>query len=250
MFDDILIESGNKPSARDGWLTVLFSLIVHTTVLGSVMAAGYYARQHPDMVRKPISAFVVAQAPAPPPPPPPPAASSKSTAVKIEQPNVRKASFVTPNEIPKETPQPDATSEKVDEANGVAGGQQGGVEAGIVGGVIGGVAGGVLGGQLGGTGTGPLRVGGNVLAPQVLQRIEPQYTSEALLARVQGIVILEAIIDIAGRVTDVRVLKPLPKGLDASAMDAVRQWRFKPGTLDGNPVPVIFNLTVNFRLQD
>ena len=61
--------------------------------------------------------------------------------------------------------------------------------------------------------------------------------------------ILEAIIDTDGRVTDVRVLKPLPMGLDTSAMEAVKRWKFKPGSLNGRPVKVIFNLTVNFRLQ-
>jgi len=62
-------------------------------------------------------------------------------------------------------------------------------------------------------------------------------------------VIIEAIIDRNGNVTDARVLKPLPLGLDASALEAVKRWKFKPGTLNGQPVPVIYNLTVNFRLQ-
>ena len=52
-----------------------------------------------------------------------------------------------------------------------------------------------------------------------------------------------------GDVTDARVLKPLPLGLDQSALEAVKRWKFKPGTLNGQPVPVIYNLTVIFRLQ-
>jgi TonB family protein len=80
-------------------------------------------------------------------------------------------------------------------------------------------------------------------------RAEPVYTELARKARVQGIVIIEAIIDRNGNVTDARVLKPLPMGLDQQALDAVRKWKFKPGTLNGQPVPVIYNLTVNFRLQ-
>jgi protein TonB len=62
-------------------------------------------------------------------------------------------------------------------------------------------------------------------------------------------VIVETIIDGNGNVTDVRVLKGLPMGLDASAIDAVKKWKFKPGTLNGQPVPVIFTLTVNFTVQ-
>ena len=75
------------------------------------------------------------------------------------------------------------------------------------------------------------------------------HTEVARRARVQGVVILEAIIDQQGDVTDVRVLKPLPMGLEQEAMKAVRAWKFKPGTMNGRPVPVIFTLTVNFRIQ-
>jgi TonB family protein len=92
-------------------------------------------------------------------------------------------------------------------------------------------------------------VGGDVTAPQSIVRVEPVYTEIARKARIEGIVIIEAIIDRQGNVTDVRVLKPLPMGLDQAALDAVRKWKFKPGTLNGQPVPVIYNLTVNFRLQ-
>ena len=61
--------------------------------------------------------------------------------------------------------------------------------------------------------------------------------------------ILEAIIDQKGLVTDLRVIKSLSKELDDEALRAVRQWRFRPGTQNGTPVPVIFSLTVNFRIQ-
>lgn len=91
------------------------------------------------------------------------------------------------------------------------------------------------------------RVGGDVKAPVVIRRVEPHYTPEARANRVAGVVILEAVIDREGNVKDVRVLKPLPFGLDTAAADALRQWKFKPGTLDGKPVDVIFNLTMSFR---
>ena len=96
----------------------------------------------------------------------------------------------------------------------------------------------------------PLRVGGDVKAPILVNRVEPIYTDEARKARISGIVIVEAIIDTNGRVRDVRILKPLPFGLDQAAVDAVKQWEFKPGTLNGVPVSVIFNLTVNFKLAE
>ena len=96
---------------------------------------------------------------------------------------------------------------------------------------------------------GPLRVGGDVRAPIVISRKEPQYTDDARRDRVSGIVIVEVIIGKDGLVKEARALKPLPDGLTESALDAVRQWQFKPGTLNGEPVEVIFNLTVNFKLD-
>ncbi len=96
----------------------------------------------------------------------------------------------------------------------------------------------------------PYRVGGDVKAPVVIQRVEPQYPEEARKARISGIVIVETVIDRNGDVKDVRVLKPLPLGLDQAAVDAVKQWKFRPGTMNGEPVDVIFMLTVNFRLDE
>jgi protein TonB len=94
-----------------------------------------------------------------------------------------------------------------------------------------------------------LRVGGDVRAPVIVNRVEPKYTDQARKARISGIVIIEAVIDHTGVVTDAVVLKPLPFGLDQSALDAVRQWTFRPGMLNGQPVDVIFNLTVSFRID-
>jgi TonB family protein len=96
---------------------------------------------------------------------------------------------------------------------------------------------------------GAFRVGGDVKAPILTHRVEPIYTVEARRARISGIVIVEVVIDKNGRVKDAMVLKGLPFGLDQAAIDAVRQWEFRPATLNGEPVDVIFNLTINFRLD-
>jgi protein TonB len=95
----------------------------------------------------------------------------------------------------------------------------------------------------------PYRVGGDVKAPVVINRVEPIYPEEARKARIMGIVIVEATISEDGIVKNVEVLKPLPFGLDQAALDAVKQWTFKPATLDGKPVAVRFNLTINFKLS-
>jgi protein TonB len=95
----------------------------------------------------------------------------------------------------------------------------------------------------------PYRVGGDVKAPVAIHRVDPLYPDEALRARISGIVILETTIDHTGVVKEVTVLKPLPFGLSEAAVDAVKQWTFKPGTLNDEAVDVIFNLTINFRLD-
>jgi TonB family protein len=92
-------------------------------------------------------------------------------------------------------------------------------------------------------------VGVDVKAPVVVKRVDPQYTEQARLDRISGIAIVEVRVGKDGQVKDAIVLKPLPGGLSEAALDAVRQWQFKPGTLDSEPVDVIFSLTVNFKLD-
>lgn len=96
-------------------------------------------------------------------------------------------------------------------------------------------------------GNGPFRVGGAVRRPVVLSRVEPVPTPEAKAARISGLVLVEVVIDRAGKVAKAEVVKPLPFGLDHAALDAVKQWRFRPGTLNGKPVEVIYNVRIDFR---
>ena len=96
---------------------------------------------------------------------------------------------------------------------------------------------------------GPLRVGGDVKAPTLVKRIEPVYPEIARRARIQGMVILEAIINKEGSVTDVKIIKSLNSLLDEAAMTAVKQWKFDPGTQNDIPVDVIMNLTVIFQIS-
>lgn len=93
------------------------------------------------------------------------------------------------------------------------------------------------------------KVGGNVTEPVCTKRVEPVYSEAYKRARIGGIVMVEAAISKEGVVQDVRLLKSLAPDLDAAAMDAVRQWTFDPGKLDGKPVSVIFPLAIAFQLH-
>lgn len=95
----------------------------------------------------------------------------------------------------------------------------------------------------------PYRVEGNVKRPEKISGLVPAYTAEARRARISGLVIVEALIDEQGNVTETRVLKGLPMGLEEAAVEAIRSWKFKPATLDGRPVPVYYVLTTNFQID-
>ena len=97
--------------------------------------------------------------------------------------------------------------------------------------------------------TGPIHVGGDVQKPEKIHAPQPQYTEIARKARIQGVVIVQAIINKEGEVTNVKVLKGLAMGLSEEAVKAIKTWKFTPATLNGKPVDVYYNLTVNFRLQ-
>lgn len=95
----------------------------------------------------------------------------------------------------------------------------------------------------------PIRFTVGMTKPEPIRQVQPRYTENARRAGVQGAVILEAIIDEQGNVTDVRVLRGLPMGLDREAVNAVQQWKFRPAMMANKPVKVFFNLTVNFTIQ-
>jgi protein TonB len=86
-----------------------------------------------------------------------------------------------------------------------------------------------------------------VTAPALLERVEPEYPPIAVRAQVKGVVILEAVVGLNGRVEDVRVLRSIPL-LDAAAIQAVRKWRYSPLLLNGTPERFVLTVTVSFSL--
>ncbi len=96
--------------------------------------------------------------------------------------------------------------------------------------------------------TQPVRVGGQIQIPKLVKRVEPIYPDFAIAADVTGMVILEAIVDGSGNVQSVRVLRSV-KLLDAAAVDAVKQWRYEPLSLNGVPTPFILTVTLTFAVK-
>ena len=217
--------------------TFVFSFLVHTAVLGVAMVVRLVATT--ELPDPPIATrFMMAAAAEVPEVPPPPQRAPQTGPAPVNQNAIP---LVAPESIAPEVPRdiPDTV--------------QSGSEFGI----------GTPGDPVGEPGIGPpppprvvqppsprptLRVGGVVRPPQKVHHVAPIYPAIAQAARVSGTVTLEALISDDGSVRDVKVLSSKPL-LDASAIEAVRQWRFTPTLLNGVPVQVIMTVTVTFALN-
>jgi periplasmic protein TonB len=143
--------------------------------------------------------------------------------------------------VPSAAPLPSAPP-----SNGTGSG--GGIGSGSGGGVGVGHGPGVGVGSGGGIGGGVFKVGGGISAPLAISTPDPEYTQEARNAKTQGTCILWMIVDDQGHPRDIRLVRGLGFGLDARAIDAVKQWRFQPAMKDGHPVNVQISVEVGFKL--
>ena len=102
-----------------------------------------------------------------------------------------------------------------------------------------------------GVGVGPYQPGNGVLPPRLRRKVDPQYSADAMHAKIQGLVVVSAVVQPDGSVTDVRVIRSLDRsfGLDMKAIEAARQWRFYPATRQGEPVPYLENNELEFNLR-
>jgi protein TonB len=227
---------------------MLVSTGIQVTLLGAILLVPVLFATHVLPEPPTMMAFVAAPPPPPPPPPPPaPAAPAKKAATPETVPTV--GHFAAPIEAPAAV-RPEPAGE---EAVGVQGGVEGGVPGGVVGGVVGGLpeappppppppppA----------APKAPVRIGGQIQPPTLTRRVEPTYPPMAVSAHLQGIVILEAIVDEEGVVKEVKVLRAVNPLLDREALAAVRQWRYAPVVLNGTPVPFVLTVSLSFSLQE
>jgi periplasmic protein TonB len=160
----------------------------------------------------------------------------------VVPPQVRMADNHTPNlGNPSAPVMPSAPP-----SNGTGSG--GGIGSGSGGGVGAGHGPGVGAGSGGGIGGGVFKVGGGISAPQPVSTPDPEYTQEARNAKTEGTCILWMIVDQQGHPRDIRVVRGLGYGLDARAVEAVKQWTFQPALKDGQPVNVQISVEVGFHL--
>lgn len=143
--------------------------------------------------------------------------------------------------VPSNAPLPSAPP-----SNGIGSG--GGIGSGSGGGVGVGHGAGVGTGSGGGIGGGVYKVGGGISAPQAISTPDPEYTEEARNDKTEGTCILWMIVDDHGNPRDIRVVRGLGHGLDAKAIEAVKQWKFQPAEKDGHPVNVEISVEVGFKL--
>ena len=92
------------------------------------------------------------------------------------------------------------------------------------------------------------RVGGGVSAPLLVSKVDPEYSEQARKAKYQGVVVLNLVVQRDGSVRDIKVVQSLGLGLDEKAIEAVKQWKFRPGQKNGTPVDVAATIEVTFRL--
>jgi protein TonB len=254
MFETIVNPSSGVPRQR--WTTTALSAVGHAAVMIVLVLSTLYATDVLPEPRETMAFFVAAPVPPPPPPappvaepaPPPQRVKAVTTRPRPSTPRpavVAKAPVAAPVEAPASiTPE-----------TGLEGGEftPAAIEPGFETGIPGGVAGGILGGFITSppppppARVAPVRVGGEISTPRLIRRVDPEYPPIAVSALIEGVVILEATVDSRGAVSDTRVLRSHGV-LDEAAIDAVRQWRYEPLTLNGKPVPFVLTVTVSFSL--
>ena len=242
MFEDSLIESGNRFKTKR-LSTTIMSFVLQVGLIGVLILIPLI---YTDALPKTqLMTFLVAPPPPPPPPPPPAAAVVKVVKMQSELVN---GQLRQPTKIPSKV-----QMIKEDEAPDLGGG---GVPGGVPGGIPGGSAGGVIGGIISSTPVAVpkiatpqrIRVSSGVSTGLLIKKVTPNYPALAKQARIQGHVLLQAEISKDGTIQNLQLISGHPM-LAPAAIEAVKQWRYKPYLLNGEPVAVETQVDVVFSLS-
>src|SRR5499427_47066 len=244
MFEDSLIESGGKLKSKRG-MTTTISFLIQVALIGILVLIPLLFTE--ALPKQQLMTFLVA--PPPPPPPPPPPAAVPIKVVKQIQSDLVNGQLRTPTKIPEKVQmiKEEEAPPPVMATTGVVGGVPGGVPGGSMGGVIGSV--------LSATPVAVpkiatpqrVRVSSGVSQGLLIRKVPPTYPPLARQARIQGTVILQAQISKTGDIENLTLISGHPM-LAPAAIEAVKQWKYKPYLLNGEPVEVETQVQVNFTL--
>ncbi|MGA2388341.1 MAG: TonB family protein [Candidatus Sulfotelmatobacter sp.] len=242
MFEDSLLESGGRLKTKRG-RTTTFAIILEIALIGVMVLMPLIFTE--ALPKQQLMTFLVAP---PPPPPPPPPAAAPVKVVKQIQTDIVNGALRTPTKIPQKI-----QMIKEDEAPPSM------ASAGVVGGVPGGIPGGQMGGVIGGIISSTpvavpkvatpqrVRVSAGVTSGLLVRKVNPVYPPLARQARISGTVVLRAVIGKDGSIQNLSLVSGHPM-LAPAAIDAVKQWKYKPYLLNGEPVEVDTEIQVNFTL--
>ena len=242
MFEDSLMESGGRIKTKQGATAVVSFVLQILLIIVLVLLPLIFTEALPKQ-----QLMTILVAPPPPPPPPPPPAAAPVHVIK-RMTELDNGQLRTPTAIPKKVAM--IKEDEPPPSAGVAG-----VVGGVPGGVPGGAMGGVLGSVIGSTPTAVpkvatpqrVRVSQGVSQGLLIHQVKPVYPPLARQARIQGTVVLQALISKDGTIENLHLVSGHPM-LAPAAIEAVKQWRYKPYFLNGEPVEVDTTINVNFTL--
>lgn len=248
-FADVLLEVDRSEKRRRRWAAIA-SVILQSLILGTLLIVPLMFTE--ALPKQQLLTLLVA--PPPPPPPPPPAAAAPTQIMRRIESEVMDGHLRAPGRIPQkvqmiheeEAPPPISTG--------------GGVVGGVPGGIPGGQLGGVIGGIISATSSiaavpklaAPVRpervrISQGVTRGQLIQKVDPPYPPIARAARIEGQVVLTAVISQRGEIENLALVSGHPM-LVPAAIDAVKQWHYRPFLLNGSPVEVETTITITFQL--
>jgi protein TonB len=244
MFEDSLLESGGRLKTKRG-RTTTFAIILEIALVGVMVLLPLIFTE--ALPKQQLMTFLVAP---PPPPPPPPPAAAPVKIVKQIQTDIVNGALRTPTKIPQKIQMinEDEAPPPVMASSGVVGGVPGGIPGGQMGGVIGGIISSTPVAVPKVATPQRVRVSQGVSAGLLVRRVNPTYPPLARQARIQGQVILRAVISKDGSIEGLTLVSGHPM-LAPAAIDAVKQWKYKPYLLNGEPVEVDTEVLVNFTLS-
>jgi periplasmic protein TonB len=244
MFEDSLLESGGRLKTKRGRFTTIAFILEIGLVIVLVLIPLIFTEALP---KQQLMTFLVAP---PPPPPPPPPAAAPVHIVKQIQTDIVNGELRTPTKIPQKVQmiKEDEAPPPVMAASGVIGGVPGGVPGGQMGGVIGGIISSTPVAVPKVATPQRVRVSQGVSSGLLVRKVQPVYPPLARQARIQGTVLLRAQISKDGSIENLQLISGHPM-LAPAAIEAVKQWKYRPYLLNGEPVEVDTEVVVNFTLS-